>query len=145
MRQAKKTSALAKKRAERARKGLTAPARSDPRSTSGTPKSTAIALYNGAAPRGHITTTTLSKKRLQKIERNKKYISKRNEMLLVDATAQLEEKMDIDNDNEDVSAGKKSKLSSVKDALWSVIADQTASPFVVDQSGEGTTLGSQSF
>lgn len=153
MNQARKRSALAKKRNARARNGLTAPARSADSSTSGLPKSTAVALYTGAQPSGKLTTTTLSKKRLQKIERNKKYSAKRKELenkLLIDATAQAEERMDIDDDNESVASSSKkekssSKINSVKEALWSVIEDRAAETLVVDATGEGTTLGGPSF
>jgi len=156
MRQAHKRSQLASKRNARARNGLTAPARSAETSTSGRPKSTAVALYTGSTPTGTITTNTLSKKRLHKIERNKKYVAKRKELqnkLLIDATAKAEEDMDIDTeDNESVTssaASKKekpsSKINSVKDALWSVIEDRAADSLIVDSTGEGTTLGGPSF
>lgn len=150
MNQARKRAQLAKKRQARARNGLTAPARSSESSTSGLPKSTAVALYTGSKPTGSITTSTLSKKRLHKIERNKKYAAKRKEIenkLLIDATAQAEEQMDVDDDNESVASSKKpsSKIDSVKNALWSVIEDRASESLTVDSTGEGTTLGGPSF
>lgn len=147
--QARKRSALAKKRADRARKGLTAPPRSANDSRSGRPKSTAVALYSGAQPVGRVTTTTLSKKRLHKIERNKKYVAKRRELedkLLIDATAQAEEQMDVDDEEKPAKKDSQdTKINSVKAALWSVIEDSTSDSLVVDSTGEGTTLGGPSF
>lgn len=152
MNQARKRTQLAKKRSARARNGLTAPARSSESSKSGLPFSTAVALYTGSKPTGSITTTTLSKKRLHKIERNKKYAAKRKEIenkLLIDVTAKAEEQMDIDEEDESASSSKKekssSKINSVKEALWSVIEDRSSDSLTVDSTGEGTTLGGPSF
>lgn len=142
--QARKRASLAKKRAARVRKGLIAPPRSSTSSSSGQPKSTAVALYSGAMPTGAITTKTLSNKRLKKIERNKKYVAKRNEQVLIDAQAQAEDSMEID-DVESPAQVQKSKINTVKDALWSVIEDSAASAFIMEANGEGTTLGGPVF
>jgi ribosome biogenesis protein ALB1 len=139
--QAKKRASLAKKRAERIRKGLVAPSRSSESSTSGLPKSTSLALYTGGKQAGRLTTQTLSNKRLKKIERNKKYVAKRKEQLMIDVQAKAEE-MDVDGQEEEKP---NSKINSVKDALWSVIEDRATSEFTVDSTSEGTTLGGPSF
>jgi ribosome biogenesis protein ALB1 len=140
--QAKKRASLAKKRAERIRKGLVAPSRSSESSTSGLPKSTSLALYAGVKQAGRLTTQTLSNKRLKKIERNKKYVAKRKEQLMIDVQAKAEEEMDVDGQEEEKP---NSKIHSVKDALWSVIEDRATSEFTVDSTSEGTTLGGPSF
>lgn len=143
--QARKRASLAKKRAARVRKGLIAPPRSSTSSSSGLPKSTAVALYSGAKPTGAVTTKTLSNKRLKKIERNKKYVAKRNEQVLIDAQAQAEDSMEIDDAEPAAAQVQKSKINTVKDALWSVIEDSAASGFIMEANGEGTTLGGPVF
>ncbi|KAH3673653.1 hypothetical protein WICMUC_003556 [Wickerhamomyces mucosus] len=147
--QARKRASVSRKRAARARNGEFAPARSSEASTSGLPKSTALALYNGASQSGVLTTKTLSKKRSQKIERNKKYIARRKldeERLLIDAQANAEESMHVDDEVvKQVEEPKKSKINTIKDALWSVIEDRSTESLIVDSTGEGTTLGGPSF
>lgn len=89
----RKNTRVAKKRAAARAAGEYAPARSAASLTSGQPKLTAVALYTGAVtPRGTLTTHTLSKKRAQKIARNKRYIAARKGV--VDAT--LAETMEVD-------------------------------------------------
>lgn len=142
--QARKRAALAKKRAARARNGLTAPPRGAASSTSGMPKSTAVALYTGSTPTGTLTTQTLSKKRFKKIERNKKYIAKRNaDLLLIDAQAQAEDSMMVDEEEKETK--QQSQIESVKTALWSVIEDTASAGIAIESNGEGTTLGGPSF
>ncbi|KAH3685011.1 hypothetical protein WICPIJ_004043 [Wickerhamomyces pijperi] len=145
MNQAHRRAAVAKKRAARARRGDFAPPRSAAASQSGEIKSTALALYTGAVEeRGPWTTKTLSNKRKQKIERNKKYVAARNNKLLIDAQATAEEKMDVDEEPNPVQK-KLIKKNTVKDALWSVIEDGVTSQLIVDAQGEGTTLGGPVF
>lgn len=141
----KKSASLAKKRSARIRSGLVAPPRSSSLSTSGQPRSTAIALYNGEQVSTRLTTMTLSKKRAQKIERNKRYIEKRKleEKILIDVTSKLEESMDVDVELPK-KVKKASKIDQVKQALLSVVEDKTSDNFIL-QTGEGTTLGSQTF
>lgn len=140
--QARKRAGLSKKRADRTRRGLVAPPRSSASSTSGMPKSTAVALYTGSKPAGRMTTQTLSTKRFKKIERNKRYVAKRQEQLMIDVQAQVEDQMELD---EEVEAKPETKINSVKSALWSVIDDATAAGLSVDANGEGTTLGGPFF
>lgn len=156
-----KVHSLNKKRAQRERAGLLKPARSSANSKSGEIKSVALDLYfenkksesqgstavtlpNTASPPASITTRTLSKKRAKKIERNLKYAAQRK--LLVDASAKLEDGMDIDLDSSKKvkENGKKSSLTLVKEALWSVI-DDAASHGLIIENGQGTTLGGPVF
>ncbi|CDF87414.1 probable Ribosome biogenesis protein ALB1 [Zygosaccharomyces bailii] len=126
---------LARKRADRERKGLLQPARSSDDSKSGKLKSVALDLYFKGAPQGTITSKTLSKKRQQKIERNLKYAERRK--LLTDVQAKLEEDMEVEPEAERQS-------STIKDALWSAIED-TQSSSNLFQEGQGTTLGGPFF
>lgn len=146
MNQAHRRAQVSKKRAARARRGEFAPPRSAVSSQSGEIKSTALALYQGATQAaGPWTTTTLSNKRKQKIERNKKYIAARNNKLLIDAQATAEEQMEVDEQPNPVQQ-KLNKKNSVKDALWAVIEDGAAAQLIVNaQLGEGTTLGGPVF
>ncbi|AJR73342.1 Alb1p [Saccharomyces cerevisiae YJM1400] len=156
-----KVHSLNKKRAQRERAGLLKPARSSVNSKSGEIKSVALDLYfqnkknesqnstavtlqNASSSPASITTRTLSKKRAKKIERNLKYATQRK--LLVDASAKLEDEMDIDLDGgKKVKENeKKSSLTLVKEALWSVI-DDTASQGLIIENGQGTTLGGPFF
>ncbi|CAI6732046.1 ANL_collapsed_G0028730.mRNA.1.CDS.1 [Saccharomyces cerevisiae] len=106
--------------------------------------STAVTLQNASSSPASITTRTLSKKRAKKIERNLKYATQRK--LLVDASAKLEDEMEIDLDGgKKVKENeKKSSLTLVKEALWSVI-DDTASQGLIIENGQGTTLGGPFF
>lgn len=106
--------------------------------------STAVTLQNASSSPASITTRTLSKKRAKKIERNLKYATQRK--LLVDASAKLEDEMEIDLDGgKKVKENeKKSSLTLVKEALWSVI-DDTASQGLIIENRQGTTLGGPFF
>ncbi len=156
-----KVHSLNKKRAQRERAGLLKPARSSVNSKSGEIKSVALDLYfqnkknesqnstavtlqNASSSPASITTRTLSKKRAKKIERNLKYATQRK--LLVDASAKLEDEMEIDLDGgKKVKENeKKSTLTLVKEALWSVI-DDTASQGLIIENRQGTTLGGPFF
>ncbi|ODQ82699.1 hypothetical protein BABINDRAFT_159224 [Babjeviella inositovora NRRL Y-12698] len=143
----RKAHSIGKKRAAKVRAGAFAPARSDKESTSGQPKSTAVALYTGKMVPTGVHTNTLSNKRLKKIERNKKYVAARNVSLLIDVAAKQEEKMEIDEENialkKDVT--KKTQASLVRDALWSIIEDRASEGLSVQITGDGTTLGSAVF
>ncbi|KAH3668433.1 hypothetical protein OGAPHI_002187 [Ogataea philodendri] len=100
------------------------------------PKSTALALYNGTASKGGITTNTLSNKRSKKIERNKKYAKARNldtAQLLADVQSK-QEQMEVDE------AVVKSQ-ETVRSALWAVVEDVANHGFKYLAAGEGTTLG----
>lgn len=96
-----------------------------------------------------VTTNKLTGKRARKIERNSRYIAKRNEQLNIDLQAKQE--MDVDMaDGETV--GKKNKhekeptqLEKVKTALWAVVEDTDAVGMKLNVSGEGTTIGVQAF
>lgn len=135
-----KNQALARKRADRERKGLINPPRSHEDSKSGQAKSEAVDLYlKGATPSSAITTKTLSKKRQQKIERNMKYAGRRK--LLTDAQAKLEDEMDVEDEEED---SRKNAQHSMKDAFWSALDDAHSSANLC-QEGEGTTLGGPFF
>ena len=113
--------------------------------------SKAVALYNGEMPARStgVTTNKLTGKRARKIERNSRYIAKRNEQLNIDLQAKQE--MDVDMaDGETV--GKKNKhekeptqLEKVKTALWAVVEDTDAVGMKLNVSGEGTTIGVQAF
>lgn len=142
--QARKHAKVSKKRAERVRKGLVAPPRSAASSTSGLPKSTAVALFTGSKPAGTLTTHTLSNKRMKKIVRNQKYVAKRREeLLMIDVQANVDQDMEIDEDVEPVV---ESKINSVKNALWSVIEDGSSAGLALNvTTGDGTTLGGPSF
>ncbi|GAV53643.1 hypothetical protein ZYGR_0AK01450 [Zygosaccharomyces rouxii] len=130
-----KNHALARKRADRERRGLINPPRSHEDSKSGQAKSEAVDLYLKGAPQGSaITTKTLSKKRQQKIERNMKYAEKRK--LLTDVQAKMEDEMDVEDEND----AKEESKRSVKDAFWSALED-TQSSANLCQGGQGTTLG----
>jgi ribosome biogenesis protein ALB1 len=147
---ARKNAGVSKKRAARVRNGLVAPPRSALSSTSGLPKSTAVALYNGEVPvTSQLTTRTLSNKRLNKIQRNKRYLQQRKDLedkILIDATAQAEESMDIDEEKVSSKRTKRqSKVDGVKKALLSVLDDAVSSSFVFKTTKEGTTLGGPSF
>ncbi|KOG98493.1 Alb1p [Saccharomyces eubayanus] len=153
---------LGKKRAQREKAGLLQPARSSANSRSGEIKSVALDLYfqnkkdagetstavTLPTPPSHpasITTRTLSKKRAKKIERNLKYAAQRK--LLVDASAKVEDDMDIDLDSTKKvkeNEKKKSSLTLVKEALWNVI-DDTSSHGLLIENGQGTTLGGPFF
>lgn len=82
-----------------------------------------------------ITTQTLSKKRLLKIERNKKYLELRNSKKLdkndVEMEIEIEEKLN--------------KVTAVRNALWSVVENSANGYFANVPSGNGTTLGEASF
>lgn len=130
-----KNHALARKRADRERKGLINPPRSHEDSKSGQARSESVDLYLKGAPQGSaVTTKTLSKKRQQKIERNMKYAEKRK--LLTDVQAKLENEMDVEDENQTKEENKR----SVKDAFWSALED-TQSSANLCQEGQGTTLG----
>ncbi|EJS43184.1 YJL122W [Saccharomyces arboricola H-6] len=156
-----KVHTLGRKRAQREKAGLLKPARSSANSKSGEIKSVALDLYfenkknentastavtlpNAPSPPATITTRTLSKKRAKKIERNLKYAAQRK--LLVDAAAKVEDQMDIDLDHPKKvkESRKKSSLTLVKEALWSVI-DDTSSHGLIIENGQGTTLGGPFF
>lgn len=143
----RKAHSIGKKRAAKVRAGAYAPARSDKESTSGQPKSTAVALFTGKMVPTGVHTNTLSNKRSKKLQRNKKYVAARNSALLIDVAAKQEESMDIDEETvalkKDVT--KKTQATLVRDALWSIIEDSTSEGFSVKITGEGTTLGSASF
>lgn len=130
-----KNQSLARKRADRERKGLFQPARSSDDSKSGQVKSVALDLYFKGAPQGTVTSKTLSKKRQQKIERNLKYAERRK--LLTDVQAKLEDDMEVEPEIDH-------KSTTVKDALWSAIED-TQSSSNLFQEGQGTTLGGPFF
>lgn len=142
-------SAISKKRTARARTALPTRSSSGRYNKDTVPRPTdslAVALYNGAgASQGSgVTTQTLSKKRAKKIERNNRYIARRNEQLSIDLAAQ-NEGMDIEMSEKRVKAKKPaSQLEKVKEALWAVVDDSTGGDFL-DVSGEGTTLGIQAF
>lgn len=111
--------------------------------------SKALALYSGGlATRGSgVTTNSLSKKRAQKIERNKRYIAKRNEQLNIDLAAG-EEGMDVDMETQAkrVKVQKpQSNLDKVKEALWAAVEDSASGDMGLTVSGEGTTIGVQAF
>ncbi|CAH2350327.1 ribosome biogenesis protein Alb1p [[Candida] railenensis] len=144
-------SAIGKKRHARSR--LSAATRSSTSryntETSTAPRpseSTSLALYTGAEasqPTGVITNNTLSKKRTKKIERNQKYIERRNQQLNIDIAAKKESSMDIDQ--ETIAKVKEaSKLEKIKQALWSVVADGVSEGLSLGD-GNGTTLGVQAF
>lgn len=153
---------LGKKRAHRERAGLLQPARSSVNSRSGEIKSVALDLYfqnkkdegqtstavtlpTAPSHPASVTTRTLSKKRAKKIERNLKYAAQRK--LLVDASAEVEDGMDIDLDSTKKvkeNERKKSSLTLVKEALWNVI-DDTSSHGLLIENGQGTTLGGPFF
>lgn len=148
----RKVHSLAKKRAQRERAGLLQPARSSLSSKSGHIKSVPLDLYfqdkEGKVNSGPLTTKTLSKKRAKKIERNLKYAEQRK--LLTDIQAKLEQEdgMDLDVHSADntkiVKDEKKSALTRMKDALWSII-DDTSSQGLILENGQGTTLGGPFF
>lgn len=134
---------LSKKRAARA--SLILPTRSSkgrydtntlPRPTD----SKAVALYNGSMPLPSlgVTTNTLSAKRARKIERNNRYIAKRNQTNLG---------MDVDMEGtkrvKDVK--EPSQLDKVKEALWAVVEDTDSVGMKMQVTGEGTTIGVQAF
>ncbi|EDK47256.1 conserved hypothetical protein [Lodderomyces elongisporus NRRL YB-4239] len=107
-----------------ASKSLTAPRPTDSKS---------LALYTGETPLSQsvMTTNTLSKKRAKKIARNQKYLSQKQEdELMMDMDKQMKEK---------------SRLDKVKKALWDLIENFEKNGPTVLPTGEGTTLGVQSF
>ncbi|QRG37702.1 hypothetical protein FDK38_002081 [Candidozyma auris] len=146
---------LAKKRAARAATAL--PTRSShgrynkntvPRPTD----SKAVALYTGEGPTpsSGVTTNTLSGKRAKKLERNSRYIAKRNEQLSIDL--QAKEDMDIEMGDGESRIPRKKKhekepthLDKVKQALWAVIDDTDAVGMNLNVTNEGTTIGVQAF
>ncbi|KAL3230738.1 Ribosome biogenesis protein ALB1 [Nakaseomyces bracarensis] len=145
----RKNTSIGKRRDQREKAGLLQPARSSADSKSGKVKSVPIELYFEGASDDYarskgITTKTLSKKRAKKIERNLKYAQQRK--LLTDATAQVEEGMDIDIDakKKQKEEEKKTALGRVKDALWNAIGDATNAGLVLEN-GQGTTLGGPFF
>lgn len=146
----RKNASIIKKREQREKAGLLQPARSSEGSMSGKVKSVPIDLFMNGARDDHasskgITNKTLSKKRAKKIERNLKYAQQRK--LLTDATAKIEEDMDIDIDGGKKKSKKeveKTALGKVKDALWNAIED-TANAGLVLENGQGTTLGGPFF
>lgn len=140
----RKVQTLAKKRDARERAGLLQPARSHELSKSGQAKSVPLDLYRGEkSTTGPLTTSTLSKKRAKKIERNLRYAEQRK--LLVDVGKKVEDGMEIDNEKSTVeTATKKSQLARVKDAFFQAMED-TASSGLTLENGAGTTLGGPFF
>lgn len=143
---------LGRKRAERAKTAI--PTRSSHgrhnKQTAARPTdSKAVALYAGVPSTiagAAVTTSVLSKKRARKIERNARYVAKRNLQLEVESAAQ--NGMDV----EVASAGKRvkevkpeTKLDKVKKALWTAVEVAASERLAIDVSGEGTTIGIQAF
>ncbi|CCF59208.1 hypothetical protein KAFR_0G01740 [Kazachstania africana CBS 2517] len=136
----------AKKRDAREKLGLLNPQRSSESSKSGEIKSVALDLYfnKESSPNGPITTKTLSKKRTKKIERNLKYAEQRKLLLDVGSKIENDIEMDVDSSNGKKQDLKKSNLTLVKEALWSVIEDTTSDPLIIEN-GQGTTFGGPFF
>lgn len=109
--------------------------------------SKAVALYNGSMPlpSGGVTTNTLSNKRARKIERNSRYIAKRNEQLNIDLEAKREMDIDMDGVKKNKHEKEPTQLDKVKQALWAVVEDTDAVGMNLNVSGEGTTIGVQAF
>lgn len=95
-----------------------------------------------------LTTETLSNKKLKKIERNLRHLKNNGveSKILLQLEAQKEAEIDIDEDAviEKIKT-LKDQTTFVRDALWSVVEDQTSQAVPFDQSGEGTTLGFAGF
>ncbi|KAJ8140218.1 hypothetical protein OXX80_012073 [Metschnikowia pulcherrima] len=114
----------------------TAPRPTDPK---------ALAVYTGPVSDGSgVTTQTISKKRAKKLERNSRYVAKRNEQLDVDLAAQ-NEGMDIDMEKREKKQKPQTNLDKVKQALWTAVEDHNSGNVAVQTTGEGTTLGVQAF
>lgn len=111
-------------------------------------ESKSVALFRGnpSSDATKITTKSLSKKRIRKLERNQKYINKRNENLKIDIIAQQED-MQVDDGGADRSEKKVSDLEKVKKIIWSAVEDRAAGGLDVGtgREGSGTTLGVQAF
>lgn len=143
--------AISKKRTARAKSAVPTRSSLGRYNTETAPRPTdshAVALYTGSAPSkgSGVTTRTLSKKRARKIERNSRYVAKRNEQLSIDLAAQ-NEGMDVDMEAETKRVRNKkpqTHLEKVKEALWAAV-DDASGEFVVDVLGEGTTIGIQAF
>lgn len=147
----KHAATIGKKRAARARKAT--PTRSSTSryadNTAARPsESKSIAIYTGNLPKatGVVVNNSLSNKRAKKLARNQKYIDKRNEKLSIDVLAKEQEAMDIDEEAvAAVNEAAKSKLESIKGALWAVVEDRASEGFKMNTEGEGTTLGIRAF
>ncbi|SGZ53238.1 CIC11C00000003647 [Sungouiella intermedia] len=143
--------AISKKRAARSKAALPTRSSAGRYNTETAPRPTdshALALYSGSGPSlgSGVTTKSLSKKRAKKIERNSRYVAKRNEQLSIDLAAK-EEGMDVDMDGESKRVRNKkpqTQLEKVKEALWAAV-DDVSGAFEVDVLGEGTTIGIQAF
>lgn len=139
---------IGKKRSLRAKRAAPTRSNSGRYNTDTAPRPTdsrAVALYNGGfAKKGGVTTNTLSKKRAQKIERNKRYVAKRNELLNIDLQAKQEE-MEVDTEPRKRNQKEKTQLQKIKLALWAVVEDSTGSAMGLNVLGEGTTIGIQAF
>ncbi|PSK38932.1 hypothetical protein C7M61_002237 [Candidozyma pseudohaemuli] len=109
--------------------------------------SKAVALYNGSMPlpASGVTTNTLSNKRARKLERNSRYIAKRNEQLNIDLEAKREMDIDMDGVKKNKHEKEPTQLDKVKKALWAVVEDTDAVGMNLNVSGEGTTIGVQAF
>lgn len=114
-------------------------------------ESKAVALYAGGSstiPGKVITTSVLSKKRARKIERNARYIAKRN--LQLDADLASQGGMDVDVDVEIIGKVQKcvkpgTKLEKVKKALWAAVEHSASEKLALPVTSEGTTIGIQAF
>ena len=149
---AHRSNVISKKKAYRANRVVPTRSSNGRYNTDTAPRPTdskALALYSGglASTGNGVTTTTLSKKRAKKIERNKRYVAKRNEQLNIDLAVK-QEGMDIDMEPQ----GKRVKpqkppttLDKVKEALWAAVEDSTSGDMGLNVLSEGTTIGIQAF
>ncbi|ODV96420.1 hypothetical protein PACTADRAFT_2713 [Pachysolen tannophilus NRRL Y-2460] len=153
----RKAGTLGKKRAAIRAKGVNSSSRSSMKPSG---SSSALALYRQKPSSGSsiLTNQTLSAKRLQKIERNKKYVAARNGKTKNGLVSNNNNnnnnnhEMDIDNDDELLRASKaiktkQSTTSAVREALWKLVEDVANGRqfLTVPTSAEGTTLGGPSF
>lgn len=144
-------SAISKKRTARAK--IAGPTRSSAGryNTETAPRPTdpkGLALYSGPISQGSgVTTHTLLKKKERKLQRNSRYIAKRNEQLNLDLAAQ-NEGMEIDSkvsEKREKKQKEPTNLDKVKQALWTAVEDHKVGGMAVQTSGEGTTIGVQAF
>lgn len=97
--------------------------------------------------RHQLTTQTLSKKKLRKVERNLKHLQKNGvPSKLLDRIAQAKEgEMEVEEETEPKQTLLRDQAHFVREALWTVVEDAQSSGLLVDHSGEGTTLGYAEF
>lgn len=152
MHRAQHATAISKKRTARAKSAVPTRSSAGRYNTETAPRPTdsqALALYNGGVTSkgSGVTTQSLSKKRAKKIERNSRYVAKRNQELAIDLAAQNDGMdVEIESASKRVKAKKPAtQLEKVKEALWAAVDDSAAGDFGLDVLGDGTTLGIQAF